>query len=70
VNVCGQPWSLQIRGNVSQFGQRSPASSSRYSRTVSPSRHAACPTDQPAVDPARASWGASPSEDRRASGTK
>ena len=33
---------------VSQFGQRSPASSSRYSRMLTPRRHAACPTDQPA----------------------
>lgn len=38
----------QIRWNVSQFGQRSPASSSRYSRMLTLSRHVVCPTDQPA----------------------
>ena len=42
-NVCGQPCSLQIRLNVSPFGQRSPASISRYSRTLTPMCHAACP---------------------------
>jgi hypothetical protein len=35
VNVCGQPYSLQIRSQVSNVGHRVPASSSR-SLTVRP----------------------------------
>ena len=45
--VCGHPNRLQIRSHVSKLGERAPASSSRYSMTLTPSRHAACPTDQP-----------------------
>jgi hypothetical protein len=40
-NVCGQSNILQIRSHVSKFGDRVPASISRYSRTVTPSRYAA-----------------------------
>ena len=39
-NVWGQPYSWQIRLNVSPLGQRSPASISRCSLTVMPRRHA------------------------------
>jgi hypothetical protein len=39
---------LGIRSHVSKLGERTPASSSRYSLTVTPSLHAACPIDQPA----------------------
>jgi hypothetical protein len=46
LNVCGQRNSLQMRSHVSRVGERAPASSVRYSRTVTPSRPAACPTDQ------------------------
>ena len=38
----------QILSHESQDGDRSPASSSRYSRMLTPRRHAACPIDQPA----------------------
>lgn len=47
-NVCGHAYNLQIRFHVSHEGPRSPSSISRYSRTLMPSRHAACPIDQPA----------------------
>jgi hypothetical protein len=40
-NVCGQPKSLQIRSHVWKLGERAPASSFRYSRTVTPRCHAA-----------------------------
>ena len=46
--VCGHPTVLQIRSQVSKVGDRWPASISRYSLTLTPRRHAACPTDQPA----------------------
>ena len=40
---------LVVAGSaVETVGDRVPASISRYSRTLTPSRHAACPTDQPA----------------------
>jgi hypothetical protein len=35
-NACDQSSAAQIRLNVSPFGQRSPSSSSWYSRTVNP----------------------------------
>lgn len=38
---------MQIRSHVSQLGQRAPASSSRYFRMLTPSRHTAWPNDQP-----------------------
>jgi len=39
-NACGHTYSLQIRSHVSNVGQRSLASSSRYSRTLIPKRQA------------------------------
>ena len=47
-NVCGQPNVLQIRSHVSNVGDRSPASSSRYSRMLTPSLLHGCSTDHPA----------------------
>ena len=47
-NVCGQPYSSQIRSQVSKVGERAPVSSSRCLRTLTPMRSAACATDQPA----------------------
>ena len=45
---------LQIRSHVTKLGDRAPASSSRYSLMLMPSRHAACSTDSPsASDPFR-----------------
>ena len=40
-NVCGHPYSSQIRWNVCQLGHRAPVPSSRYSRMLTPSAHAA-----------------------------
>jgi hypothetical protein len=40
-NICGQPYILQIRSQVSNVGDRVPSSSSRYSLTLTPKRHAA-----------------------------
>jgi hypothetical protein len=47
-NVSGQPYSLQIRSHVWELGDRVPASSSQYSRMLTPNSHAARPTDRPA----------------------
>jgi hypothetical protein len=47
-NVCGHPNVLQIQSHVSKLGDRVPASSSRYSRMLTPSSHAARLSDQPA----------------------
>ena len=41
MNDRGHPYAVAIRSYVSQLGHRSPASSSRYSRTLTPRRHAA-----------------------------
>jgi hypothetical protein len=49
MNVCGHPYSLQIRSNVSKVGDRVPASISRYSRTLTPKRHAAWHSRTPSV---------------------
>ena len=48
-NVCGQPYSPQIRWNVSQFGEWSAGLQvPGYSRMLTPSRHAAArPTSPP-----------------------
>jgi hypothetical protein len=40
-NVCGHPYSLQIRRYVSSLGMRSLATISRYSRTLTPTSQAA-----------------------------
>jgi hypothetical protein len=40
-NVCGQPYSWQIRSQVSNEGERDPVSSSRYSRTLTLTNDAA-----------------------------
>jgi len=40
-NVCGHPYRLQIRSYVPESGNRSPASISRYSRTLTPTNQAA-----------------------------
>ena len=46
-NVCGYPYSLQIRSQVSNVGERSPASISRYSRTLTPTSQAGRQTLRP-----------------------
>ena len=45
-NVCGQPYSVQIRSHVTESGHRSPASSCRYSRTLTPRRSLALANPQ------------------------
>jgi len=47
VNVCGHPSCSQIRSHVSNVGDCVPASSSRYSRTLTPNRHPASQTRTP-----------------------
>ncbi len=66
-NVCGQPYSLQIRSHVSKLGERWPTSMSRYSRMLTPRRRAACPTDQPARRRSSSSIPASAATKRRLS---
>jgi hypothetical protein len=46
-NVCGHPYSSEIRRYVSGLGARSPASISRYSRTLTPINQAARQTRSP-----------------------
>ena len=50
-NVCGHPYSLQIRSHVSNVGDRSPASISRYSRTLTQTSQAARQTLRPLALP-------------------
>jgi hypothetical protein len=47
MNVCGHPYSLQIRSRVSKSGERVPASNSRYSRGLTPIRQATWPMVNP-----------------------
>jgi len=76
MNACDRPYSSQIRSHVSKLGERAPASSSRYSAGLTPSSHAACPTDQPACFRSCSSHrgerrhGKEPSEKREAAGTR
>ena len=46
-NLCGHPYSLQIRSHVLEVGKRTPASSPRYSWTVAPTSQAARQTRSP-----------------------
>jgi hypothetical protein len=46
-NVCGHPYSWEIRWHVSGLGVRWPASISRYSRTLTPANQAARQTLRP-----------------------
>jgi hypothetical protein len=40
-NVCGHPYNSEIRSYIPGLGSRSPASISRYSRTLTPTNQAA-----------------------------
>jgi hypothetical protein len=47
MNVCGHPYNSEIRSYVPGLGMRSPASISRYSRTLTPINQAARQTLSP-----------------------